>query len=110
MSATREHRLHRVVDPDVDRPELVLEPLRRGKQRVGVRDVDGFGRGFDAEGLKLAPHVFERLRVAGDQADAVARDGEPSRDGPPYAGGRSSDDDDAAFGADAAFDAHGSTG
>ena len=100
----REYRLHRVVDPHVDRPELVLEPLRRGEQRVGVRDVHGFGRGLDAEGVQLARDVFERLLVAGDQADAVARNGEPSGDGPSDAGGRSGDEDDAALGA------HDSTG
>jgi hypothetical protein len=95
----REHRLHRVVDPNVDRPEPLLEPRGGGEQGVGVGDVDRLGRGLGAEGLELALDLAERRFVARDQADAVAGAGEAPGDRPTDAGGRSCDDDDAAVGA-----------
>ena len=51
-----------------------------------------------AEGLELAPDLFERLRVAGDEADAVARAGEAAGDRAPDARGLSGDDNEADFG------------
>ena len=83
---------------------MLLEPRRRGEQRVGIGDVDRFSRRLGAKGFELAPDLFERLRIASDQADPVAGAGEAAGNGAPDSRGRPGDENDAAFGA------HGSTG
>ena len=92
---TRKHRLHGVVDPDIHRPELFLEPPGGRKHLICVGDVGRFPSDVRAEGRQFAPDIFERRRVAGDEADPVARAGEAPRDGAADACGGACDDNGA---------------
>ena len=91
----REDRGHRVVDPDVDRPELRLGPLGRGLDlhRVGhVRgDRDRAPTGRD----DLAARALEAVLAASQQRNLVAAGAEGAGRGPAHARARAGDDNGA---------------
>ncbi len=91
----REDRRHRVVDPDVDRPELELDAVGGGFERcsqpatsVGIASDDATG------GLDVVRRRVEAVAPAREQRDAVAPRAEVRRDGAAESGAGSGHDDD----------------
>ena len=82
----REDRGHRVVHPDVDRPELALDARRgrvdcRGVGDVGLQDQRAAALGFD-----FAPGRLQAIDAPRNQADVGALPGKRAHGGAPYAG------------------------
>jgi len=71
---------HRVVDPDVDRPQLGLDALGGGLDRIGVGDVGGQGQCRATGLLDLSRDAGERLFAAGEQRDLRPVAAEAPRD------------------------------
>jgi hypothetical protein len=90
----REDRDHRVVHPDVDRPEAVLEGVRRAGHGLGIGDVQGCRFGLGAQCRHLRPGVLERRLVAGDEAELRTPSREGQRGRPSDAGRRTRYDHD----------------
>ena len=87
-------RRHRVVDPDVDRPELVLRRLRSGLDLVGVGNVGRNNEGFAAPLLDLPRRGLEPGVPAGDERDLRTVLREPARGRAADPAGSAGDDDD----------------
>jgi hypothetical protein len=65
----REDRQHRVVDPDIDRPELLLDGCRCLLDLRGVGDVEWQRQRPPAGRLDLTTRAFQSFLAACDQAD-----------------------------------------
>ena len=92
----RVDRRHRVVDPDVDWPELLLRRLCRRLDLVGVGDIGGEDESAAAELLDLARRRFQPAAAACEQGDLRAVLREPARGRAPDSAGSARDDDDVA--------------
>jgi hypothetical protein len=77
----REDRHHGVVDPDVDRTELALDPIGRALDRVRVRDVERQHERASARNFDVSFRTLESVDAARDQSDvsAVMREGADDR-------------------------------
>jgi hypothetical protein len=89
-------RRHRVVDPDVDRPELALGRLRRCLDLVGLGDVCREDQRLAAAFLDLPGRRVESGLAAGEERDPRAVPGEPARGRAADSAGGAGDDDDIA--------------
>src|SRR5204863_4251171 len=90
----RVDRGHCVVDPYVDRAELVFSRLRSSLDLVGVGDVGGEDESFSAQLLDLCRRALEPRIAAGQERDsgAVLRKPARSRAADPSGGTRDYDD------------------
>ena len=61
---------HRVVHPDVERAEAILDPRRRVVERVSVRDIERKDERFAAELLDLPCGGLQPLLATSDEPDA----------------------------------------
>ena len=90
----REHRQHRVVDPDVDRAESLLDLAGRFIDGVVIRDIEGKDERLPARGFDFAPGRFESIAAAGDQPDFCFAFAECLRRSAADAGRRACNDND----------------
>jgi len=72
----REDRRERHVDPDVDGPHLVLDPIDRGGHLVVVRDVGRDGERLDPQLTDLRQGGVQAGLTASDERDPIATTGE----------------------------------
>ena len=90
---------HGDVDPDVDRAQLALDPLRGGLHPVGIGHVAGDDDRLAAQRFDVALRALQRLHPAGDEADVRALGfREHAGGGATDAGGGAGDDDDSWLG------------
>ena len=89
-------RRHRVVDPDVDRPELALRRLRCRLDLVGVGDVGGEDESLAAAFLDLGGDAVQARLAAGQKRDPRAVVGESPRGRAADSARGTRDDDDVA--------------
>ena len=68
MSEGPEYADHGVVDPYVDRPQLLLDPRGRKLDLLRIRDICGCHQGFAAVGLHFALSAFQAFDTPGQQA------------------------------------------
>ena len=94
----REDRRHRAVDPDVDRPELALDRLGRGLDRVRVGHVGREGERPAARRLDLARRRLEPVAPPRQQADPGAARAEGAGRRAADARAEARDDDDLGHG------------
>ncbi len=93
LANRREHRRHRAVDPDVDRPELALDGVGGGLDLHPVRDVGEADERRAARVLDLAARLLEALATTRDEPDARASPRELANRGATDARGRARDRD-----------------
>src|SRR5690606_20165603 len=84
----------RVVDPDIDRAELVLDALRGGEDLLGIRDVDGDRERSPTGRLHLTSRGPEAPLAAGQERDVGSVLGEDTYGGATDPGARARDHDD----------------
>lgn len=72
LANRREHRHHRVVDPDLDRTELAFHPRGGGVHPRGIGDVALEHERTSARVFDLALRGLETIEAARDQTDPCA--------------------------------------
>ena len=88
----REHRHHRVIDPDIDAAARARDRVGGLEYGIGIGDICGQHERIAAELFDLLLDLIERGGIARDQAESGAGAGEAQRDGAADAGGGAGDD------------------
>jgi len=89
----REHRHHRIIDPDIDAAAFARDRVGSVEYRIGISDIGGNHEHAAAKLFRLLLDVIERRGIARDQGEIGACFRKAQRDGAADARGGAGDDD-----------------
>jgi hypothetical protein len=90
----REDRRHRVVDPNIDRAQFLLDPVRRHLDRLGFGHIGDNRKSADVVTAYFCSRCFKPRGIARQDSDLAALSSELQCRSPPHPGARACDDND----------------